>query len=427
MTTCCTEMNEHPRKRTTMLTFDRNIQQTSPSCAVLRMLTVAALLLAPVVGEAAEVRVRKLDLFTARQGGYYTYRIPGIIETLDGTLLAFVTARDKDIWDYGNYDVLIRRSSDGGKTWTGPERFLHSGKDTVDNCVMIVDQKQKGVVHNLYCINYAHTYYRRSTDNARTFSKAVEITKPFTDFRSEYHFILQAVGPGHAIQLDNGRLLVPTWLSPKKEQFPSAVSTIYSDDGGDTWNRGAIVVRSGDPPNHPMEGVVAQLSDGRVMMNIRNEADVHRRAVSISPNGISDWSIPKFDPDLKEPICLGSLVAVPQSIAGAKGILLFANPNNTERTVELGAKRNRDRKNMTVQLSLNDGADWAKSLVLEPGFSAYSDLCVTSDGTVHCFYERGSMTSYYDPAALTLASFKLRDLIQAANARVQNNSPLPAR
>jgi sialidase-1 len=363
---------------------------------------------------AVDVAVEKTDLFTARQGGYHTYRIPGIVRTLDGTLLAYATARDADIWDYGNYDTVMRRSTDGGKTWGPMEVLVHSGKSTVDNCVLIVDRKQKGLIHHLYCTDYAHTYYRRSTDDARTFSEAVEITQPFAAFASEYAFILQATGPGHGIQLEDGRLIVPVWFSPSKQQFPSAVSLIYSDDHGQTWNRGQIIVRSGDPATHPMEGVVAQLSDGRVMMNIRNEADAHLRAVSCSPNGATDWTTPTFDPNLKEPICFGSLLAIPREIAGAGGMLLFSNPDNVARDVKLGPEHYRDRKNMTVKLSLDDGATWSKSVVIEPGFSGYSDLGIGADGTVYCLYERGAVEgskgSYYDPVALTLARFDLREL-----------------
>jgi sialidase-1 len=257
-------------------------------------------------------------------------------------------------------------------------------------------------------VDYAHTYYRRSADHARTFSPAAEIATPFAAFASEYKFIIQATGPGHGIQLDSGRLIVPVWLSPSKDQFPSVVSVIYSDDHGDTWNRGPIVVRSGDPPTHPMEGVVAQLSDGRVMMNIRNEADVHRRAVSFSPDGVKDWTPAKFDLQLPDPICFGSLLAVPREIAGQRGVLLFANLANVARSVDIGPKHYCDRKNFSVNLSLDDGTHWAKSLVIEPGFSGYSDLCVGPDGTVYCMYERGALTSYYDPAAIALARFSLR-------------------
>jgi sialidase-1 len=371
-------------------------------------LAASSLAIGSVAG-AAEVSVRKSDLFVAREGGHHAYRIPGIVRTLDGTLLAYAAARDKDLWDYGDYDTVLRRSTDGGETWSPMETLLDAGKSTVDNCVMIVDREQRGVVHHLYCVDYTHTYYRRSADHGRTFAAAVEITEPFAAFAKEYTFILRATGPGHGIQLANGRLVVPVWFSPSKAQFPSAVSVIVSDDHGGTWRRGDIVVRSGEPPNHPMEGVVAQLSDGRVMMNIRNEAEQHRRAVSLSPNGATEWSVPRFDPNLQEPICFGSLLAVPRDVAGAAGLLLFSHPDNTARTVDIGPKHYCDRKNLTVRLSTNDGGDWAKSLVIEPGFSGYSDLCVGPDGTVYCLYERGALSSYYDSAAVSLARFNLRE------------------
>ena len=157
-----------------------------------------------------------------------------------------------------------------------------------------------------------------------------------------------------------------------------------------------------------MEGVVAQLSDGRVMMNVRNEAGGHRRAVAYSRDGVTDWTVPKFDPELPDPICFGSLLAVPPQIAGRSGVLLFSNPDNVARSVDLGPKHYCDRKNVTVRLSLNDGTDWVQSLVIESGFSGYSDLCVSPDGTAYCLYERGAITSYYDPAAISLARFDLR-------------------
>jgi sialidase-1 len=113
-----------------------------------------------------------------------------------------------------------------------------------------------------------------------------------------------------------------------------------------------------------MEGVVTQLSDGRVMMNIRNESEVHRRAVAFSPNGVTDWTVLKFEPQLHEPICFGSLLAVPREVAGRAGVLLFSNPDNVAHHVEIGPTHYCDCRNVTVKLSLNDGTDWEKSLAI---------------------------------------------------------------
>jgi sialidase-1 len=372
--------------------------------------TGGVLIVALLAGQAGAA-VQKSDILIAGQGGYFCYRIPGIVRTANGTLLAYAEGRKHDGTDYDEMDVVLRRSTDGGITWGPMEKLI----DSAGGPAMIVDRRQLGVVHFMYGRldrkDHMHVFYCRSADNGLTFSPPVEITRTFEAFRPEFNWMLAGNSPGHSIQMDNGRLLVPATLCANKEQFPSAVGTIYSDDSGATWHRGDIVVRSGDAPNHPMEGVVAQLSDGRVMMNIRNEANEHRRAVAYSPNGITRWTAPKFDGSLPDPICYGRLLAVPPEIAGVRGMLLFSNLDNTARTVEIGPKHYCDRKNLTIKLSLNDGTDWAKSLVIEPGFSGYSDLAIGPDGTVFCLYERGAINNnYYLPQAVSLARLNIRDI-----------------
>jgi sialidase-1 len=394
------------------------LRAASPLLILASALTVVAtlsLIFQPVF--AAEAAVAKSDLFVAGQGGYFNYRVPGIVWTTNGTVLAYAQGNKHNGSDYDATDIVVRRSKDGGITWGPREKLLDSGGGPN----MVVDRKQPGVVHFLYSAqdrklgyDLIHNFYRRSVDNGLTFSSPVEITETLAAFRPEFPFLMAGPTLGHSIQMDNGRLLVSVSLFANRDQFPSAVGTIYSDDSGTTWRRGDIVVRSGDAPNHPMEGVVAQLSDGRVMMNIRNEAGEHRRAVSYSADGATHWTVPKFDPALLEPICFGSLLAVPREVAGAKGMLLFLNPDTTDRTIEIGPKHYCDRKNLTVKLSSNDGADWVTSLVIEPGFSAYSDLCVGPDGTVLCLYERGAGgkdgTNYYVPQAISLARLNIQDI-----------------
>jgi sialidase-1 len=105
-------------------------------------------------------------------------------------------------------------------------------------------------------------------------------------------------------------------------------------------------------------------------------------------------------------------LAVPPKAAGRSAVLLFAHPDNVARDVDLGPPHYCDRKNMSVELSLSDGASWLEPLVVEPGFAGYSDLCAAPDGTVYCLYERGALTSYYDPQAVTLATLSLRRWLQ---------------
>jgi sialidase-1 len=207
--------------------------------------------------------------------------------------------------------------------------------------------------------------------------------------------------------------VVPVWLSTGtggNAHRPSAVATIFSDDSGKTWQRGDIVAGETDPLTNPNETVVAQLADGRVMLNMRSESKEHRRAVSISPDGATHWSRPVFDEQLKEPICMASLCRLSDQKTSDRNRLLFANPDNPD-----GAGKNESpgrmhyRKNLTVKLSYDEGQTWPVARVLEPGTSGYSDLAVGPHGTIYCFFERGSTTGrdQFSTHALTLARFNL--------------------
>ena len=190
-------------------------------------------------------------------------------------------------------------------------------------------------------------------------------------------------------------------------------STIYSDDNGQTWQRGEIAVPNTDEWIFPNETVVVELVDGRVMLNVRSESKANRRLVTISPDGAAGWSTPRFDDALLEPICMASIIRFSEKPTSDKNRIVFANPHNLARADgKEAAGKGRDRKNLAIKLSDDEGQSWPINKVLEPGMSAYSDLAVLPDGTLLCFYERGresdaeqkKPTSY---AFLTLARFNL--------------------
>jgi Neuraminidase (sialidase) len=385
------------------------------------------LLTALILGEPAacqEPLLEKITLFEAGKQGYALYRIPGIVVTTRGTLLVYCEARKNTRGDWGAIDLYLRRSTDGGKTWE-PRRKLveikgkvaknpvalaqHLGKPgevTINNPVAIVDHKT-GVIHFLYCVEYARCYYMRSGDDGKTFSRPVDITATFEKFRREYDWKVLATGPGHGIQLKNGRLLVPVWLSTGTgghAHRPSCVSVIYSDDQGKTWQRGEIVVRHPNPVN-PSETVAVQLSDGRVMLNIRHETRPGFRGVSLSKDGATGWSKLRFDRQLPEPVCMGSIVRLSTRPQDDKNRILFANPHNA---------KDRERRNLTVKLSYDEGRTWPVARALEPGRSGYCDLAVGLDGMIYCFYERGP--SERDERSLCLARFNLAWLTRGKDA-----------
>lgn len=395
--------------------------------------------------EAAEPFLEKIDLFEAGRDGYALYRIPGIVVTPKGTVLAYCEARKSAKGDWGTIDIMLRRSTDGGKTFATRRQVAHFGprvpknevalkqklatedEQTVNNPVAIVD-RETGTIHLLYCLEYARCFAMRSDDDGQTFSEPVEITATFDAFRPEYDWKVLATGPGHGIQMANGRMVVAVWLSAgtgNHAHRPSVTSVIFSDDLGKTWRRGEVAVPNTAEFVNPNETVLIELADGRVMLNIRSESEAHRRLVTVSKDGATAWSRPEFQDALLEPICMGSLVRLSSRPGSDKDRILFANPHNLDRAAgnaRPGASR--DRKNLSIKLSYDEGRTWPVDKPLEPGYAAYSDLAVGPDGTIFCLYERGTdqgtgreksnrVTSY---THLTLARFNLEWLTDGADS-----------
>ncbi|MDY0165968.1 MAG: sialidase family protein [Thermoguttaceae bacterium] len=378
------------------------------------------------VAPAAEVV--QTDLFRAGEQGYFMYRIPGIVVTGRGTILAYCEARTGP-GDWTRQDVLLRRSDDGGRTWSAPRKMAVRPPDlkpnpagvaqglgthddmTAHNAVAIAD-RQPGVVHFLYHVQYARVFYLRSDDDGLSWSEPREITEVIEGFRERYDWKVVGNGCGHGIQIHEGphrgRLAVAVWLSTGTgghAHRPSDVAALYSDDGGQTWQRGDFIARDGQATAagekivYPSETMLVELSGGRVMANVRSESAPHRRLLSVSPDGAAGWSQPESHQELLEPICMAGMVRL------ADGRILFSNPDNLLVRGEPGRPgRNRDRRNLTVRISSDDGKTWPIARAVDPGPSGYSDLAAAPDGTVYCFFERGAVSgNHFHTEALTLA------------------------
>lgn len=333
---------------------------------------------------------------------YATTRIPALVATKKGTLLAFCEARVQNPYDWADMDILLRRSTDGGKSWLPVQVFAaRRPKQPTSNCTPVVDADGK-TIHVLYQRNYANCYYVKSTDEGATWSEPVDITYAFDAFRPEYNWKVLAPGPGHAIQLARGvrrgRIVVPVWLcepDPTKkygDHRPSCIATVYSDDSGKTWQRGAIVANNGDRIGNdtlvnPSENVAVELADGRVMLNIRSESNPQRRLVAYSPDGATNWTKPLFDDELFDPVCMASLIRLPKE-GSEKPALLFINPDSqTDSGYAIKTLNYRKRQNLVAKLSTDEGKTWSVKKVIEPGQAGYSDVAVGPDGMIYCLYE----------------------------------------
>ncbi len=406
---------------------------------------IAVLALAPLSLHAEETGLiqNRTDLFHPGTDGYEIYRIPGLVTTPKGTVLVYCEARKNSRSDWGAIDILIRRSVDGGATFAAPtlipevagpkaknpvavkQNLGGEGEVTFNNPVMIAEPD--GRLHLLFCLEYMRCFITHSGDDGVTWSAPEEITKAFDAFRPDYEWQVLATGPGHGVAMTSGRLVVPVWLSTGTgghAHRPSAVSVIVSDDHGQSWTRGPLIVGTTEETPNPSETIAAELSHGGLLLSIRNESARHRRLISHSPNGYDHWSPPVFESDLFEPICMASLLSVKQ--AGSH-CLIHVGPDSSDvapppkplHEIVKGAGKSLPRRNLSLQVSRDDGAHWSHRVVLEPGAAGYSDLAYQSNGSVLCLFESAQLDANGKARTgqLTLLQMPLQGILDATRAR----------
>lgn len=333
------------------------------------------------------------DVFVSGRDGYHTYRIPALLVAPDGALLAFCEGRKGGRSDAGNIDLLLKRSLDGGRTWTPQQTVWDDGENTCGNPCPVLD-RTTGTIWLPLTWNHGQdtetqimqntsrdtrrVFITSSADNGLTWTKPREITSQVK--RPAWRWY--ATGPGVGIQLARGpwkgRLLVPCDHSYVDANDPHGYGShvIYSDDHGQTWKLGGVIRPAVN------ECQVAELVDGTLLINMRNyDRSQTTRALATSVDGGLTWSCPRHDPTLVEPVCQASLLRYtmePPSLA-------FSNPAHAE---------SGNRRDMTVRISRDEGRTWAVSRVLWPAPAAYSCLAVASDGGLACLFEAGEKNPY---------------------------------
>ncbi len=325
------------------------------------------------------------DLFVSGTEGYKAFRIPAMVVTRKGTILAICEGRKASFSDQGDIDLVLKTSRDGGKSWSPLRVIVDDEKNTAGNPCPVVE-RETGTIVLPFCRNNKEVFVTTSTDDGETWSKPVNITGQVIQPRWTWY----ATGPGHGIQLRSGRLLIPCdhKLDNATKQQPHLYIShvIYSDDRGKTWKIGGIL----DERTNECQALETQ--DGTVYLNIRSYHDKNRRAIAWSRDGGETFSPVTLDETLIEPKCQASLLRLSGAGDGRKNRVLFANPASTE------------RKNMTVRLSYDEARTWPVSKVLNPGKSVYSELAIAPDGTILCLYENGEKNQY---EKMTLARFTL--------------------
>lgn len=355
------------------------------SCNLMAVRAVVACILGGfflAFGQALIARpfMTEITVYHAKDGGYFIHRIPALITTQKGTLLAFCEARRGSSSDSAPTDVVLRRSFDNGKTWTPAQVVAHFPSATVGNPAPVQDRKT-GVIWLPLTSNPAGmtekeiedgtgkgtrtVWITHSNDDGATWSSAEEITSS----TKKRNWTWYATGPGNGIQLREGRLVIPCdHKVAGTHAFYAHV--IYSDDDGKTWKIGG----SAGPETN--ESAIVQLADGSLLLNMRSYAGHDRRAIAYSQDGGLTWSPVRLSSALIEPVCEASFVRYTLARKTGRNRLLFSNPADTVR----------DR--MTVRLSYDEGRTWPVSRLVYAGFSEYSSLAVLKDRTIGLLYGR---------------------------------------
>jgi sialidase-1 len=366
---------------------------------------IAVMFFSAVKGQQKEVAV-----FSSGSDGYKSFRIPAITKAPNGNLLAFCEGRVNGAGDFGHIQIVMKRSQDKGKTWSGVQIIASNDSLQAGNAAPVVDTTDpaypKGRLFLFYNTGNApenkirkgmglrEVWYKTSVDNGLTWSAPVNITlqvhKPRQpQVNKAYNFNEDwrsyANTPGHAIQITmgqyKGRLYVAANHSagePQKHYADGRAFGYYTDDHGKTF-------KLSDDVNMPggNENMAAQLSGNRLMMNIRNQlGNIKQRIIAISNNGGQSWDSTYFDAQLPDPVCQGSILNLGKY--GNKAVLAVCNNADTV-----------NRDNLTLRISTDEGKTWQQNYTIAKSpagytgdYSAYSDLVLVNKKQIGIIYEK---------------------------------------
>jgi sialidase-1 len=327
------------------------------------------------------------DVFVNGQGGYPQYRIPALLSTSKGNLLAFCEGR-ASISDHAANDIVLRRSTDRGKTWLPLQVVAEDGNNCLNNPEVIQTEPNGRIllVFQIYPEGYGEmrvgpgvdsdttcrAWITYSDDEGITWSARREITREVK--RPTFATSISS-GPGNGIQLkfspNRGRILMPFNQGPAGLWKTYAA---YSDNLGETWAYGEVAFEQ--DPGYGNEVQMVELSDGTVMLNARIQGGHKCRKTGISRDGGINWTGLKDDPRLPDPVCQGSIIRLNSWLLKPAPIV-FCNPASEK-----------ERINGMIRVSYDDARTWRSEKQVYPGSFGYSHLTDMGKGDVGLLFER---------------------------------------
>jgi sialidase-1 len=351
-----------------------------------------------------------IPVFTSGSQGYKSFRIPAIVKTPAETLVAFAEGRVNSADDFGNIDLVVKRSLDQGATWSSMNVVVDCKNLQAGNPAPVVDLTDprfpKGRIFLFYNTGNnsenevrkgngcREVWYKTSIDEGVTWSEPTNITlqvhhpkqpKFNPAYNCQEDWRSYANTPGHAMQFERSRYKARIYVAANHSQGDISSSNtdyfshgFYTDDHGATFKLAQSVPLAGSN-----ESTAAELSNGSLLLNCRNQkGDVQNRIIALSHDGGEKWDKAYFDSNLPDPICQGAILTV----GFVKGKATLAFVNNADR---------KDRNNLTLRLSADEGATWPESYLIDKNpvpndadYTAYADLVKLDKRKIGVLYEK---------------------------------------
>jgi sialidase-1 len=293
------------------------------------------------------------------------YRIPSLITTTNGTLIAAIDERNNSCGDLKwnrDINIVIRKSFDSGKTWTKIEKIVdYPMGESASDPSMIVDQQTKEIFlfYNYMNLDKAKDVYRfmvmKSSNNGENWSSPIEITSEIIKDGWEKDFMF--ITSGRGTQTKDG-ILLHCLVNLNK-----GTHVFGSKDHGKTWFLNESPINPGD------ESKILELSNGDWLINSRVNSNNSRYSHISKDMGISWTTFKNYD--LPDPGCNASLINY------NKNYLLFSN-----------AFDSKSRINLALSVSKDEGKTWKENLIIYKGESAYSSMTKLKNGDIGLLFEK---------------------------------------
>ncbi len=358
----------------------------------------------------AKAQSEKIPVFVSGVEGHKSYRIPAIVKMPNNNLLAFCEGRVHGSGDFGDINIVMKRSMDDGKSWSLLQTVVDADSLQAGNPAPVLDLLDpdfpSGRIFLFYNTGNNHegevrkgkglreVWYKTSTDGGITWSAPVNITSqthrpnqpqtnPSYSFAQDWRSYANT--PGHGLQIQEGKYKGRIFIAanhsegnPKQKFEDYFAHGFYTDDHGKTFRLSATLNLPGGN-----EATAASLSNDGLMLNARNQkGDVRARIVAKSLDGGQTWNSISYDKNLPDPVCQGSILNLGQR--KGKEVLAFCNAADTS-----------NRNNLTLRISYNEGESWDKSILIDKtdgnvkrDFTAYSDIVLLRKNKVAVLYER---------------------------------------